>query len=74
MKYCEGLDCEICNEKEPCIYRRANELQQCIDDIEEQVEDIISEKCSKPCERCTGRLLCDKYYILRLIKKTKDGE
>lgn len=34
MKYCEGLDCEICNEKEPCIYRRANKLQQCLDEIE----------------------------------------
>lgn len=27
-KYCEGLDCAICDEKEPCIYKIANELQE----------------------------------------------
>lgn len=47
---------------------------QCLDEIEEQVEDIISEKCNKPCEECTGRPLCDKYYILQIIKQAKEGE
>ena len=27
-KYCEGLDCAICDEKEPCIYKIANELEE----------------------------------------------
>ena len=27
-KYCDGLDCSWCNEKEPCIYKIANELEK----------------------------------------------
>lgn len=27
-KYCDGLDCEICGEKEPCIYKIANKLEE----------------------------------------------
>ena len=27
-KYCEGLDCSVCDETEPCIYRIANKLQE----------------------------------------------
>lgn len=55
-------------------YNRAMSYKQCLDDIEEQIEDIVSEKCNKPCEECTGKPLCDKYYILQLIKQVKEGE
>ena len=27
-RYCEGIDCAWCNEKEPCIYKIANELEE----------------------------------------------
>ena len=26
-RYCEGIDCSWCDEKEPCIYKIANELE-----------------------------------------------
>lgn len=34
-KYCEGLDCSICGEKEPCIYKVANKLGQALTEIKE---------------------------------------
>lgn len=55
-------------------YNRAMSYKQCLDDIEEQIEDIVSEKCNKPCEECTGKPLCDKYYILQIIKQAKEGK
>lgn len=76
MKYCEGLDCEICNEKEPCIYRRANKLQQCLDEIFENIEYI---------EATAERIDDDNYIvlackiaetsrnILQLIKQAKEN-
>ena len=27
-RYCEGIDCAWCGEKEPCIYKIANELEE----------------------------------------------
>ena len=27
-RYCEGIDCAWCNEKEPCIYKIANKLEE----------------------------------------------
>lgn len=79
MKYCEGLDCEFCNEKEPCIYRRANKLQQCLDEIENKIKGL--------CKRCAldfkvedvnsipNKDYCDDaicYSILQLIKQAKE--
>lgn len=26
-KYCDGIDCAFCSEKEPCIYKIANRLE-----------------------------------------------
>ena len=37
-KYCDGLDCAICGESEPCIYREANELQKQIDTLEKELQ------------------------------------
>ena len=37
-KYCEGLDCAICDEKEPCIYKIANELQEQLQAKEQECE------------------------------------
>ena len=37
-KYCDGLDCAMCGESEPCIYREANELQKQIDTLEQELQ------------------------------------
>lgn len=37
-KYCDGLDCVMCGEREPCIYREANELQKQIDTLEQELQ------------------------------------
>ena len=37
-KYCDGLDCAMCGESEPCIYREANELQKQIDTLEKELQ------------------------------------
>ena len=39
-KYCEGLDCIICDEKEPCIYRIANKLQETLQLKEQECEQL----------------------------------
>ena len=36
-KYCDGLDCVMCGESEPCIYREANELQKQVDTLEQEL-------------------------------------
>jgi hypothetical protein len=42
-KYCEGLDCAICDEKEPCIYKIANELQEQLKAKEQECEELNEE-------------------------------
>ena len=37
-KYCDGLDCAMCGEGEPCIYREANELQKQIETLEQELQ------------------------------------
>ena len=37
-KYCDGLDCAMCGESEPCIYREANELQKQIETLEQELQ------------------------------------
>lgn len=39
-KYCEGLDCAICDEKEPCIYKIANDLQEQLKRKEQEYEEL----------------------------------
>ncbi len=43
-KYCEGLDCAICDEKEPCIYKIANELEQKLANKEQECERLKNER------------------------------
>ena len=38
-KYCDGLDCAMCGESEPCIYREANELQKQVDTLEQELQE-----------------------------------
>ena len=37
-KYCDGLDCIMCGESEPCIYREANELQKQVEILEQELK------------------------------------
>ena len=37
-KYCDGLDCAMCGESEPCLYREANELQKQVDTLEQELQ------------------------------------
>ena len=39
-KYCDGLDCDMCGESEPCIYREANELQKQLKRKEQECEKL----------------------------------
>lgn len=39
-KYCEGLDCMICDEKEPCIYKIANKLAEKLQAKEQECEKL----------------------------------
>lgn len=43
-KYCEGLDCTWCDEKEPCIYKTANGLQAELTAKEQECEKLKEEK------------------------------
>lgn len=37
-KYCEGIACQYCSEKEPCIYKIANRQAKIIKEIKEIAE------------------------------------
>ena len=37
-KYCDGLDCAMCGESEPCIYREANKLQKQVDTLGQELQ------------------------------------
>ena len=37
-KYCDGLDCAMCGESEPCIYREANELQKQVETLKQELQ------------------------------------
>lgn len=42
-KYCDGLDCALCNEKEPCIYKIANELEEKLQAKEKECKELKEE-------------------------------
>ena len=42
-RYCEGIDCAWCNEKEPCIYKIANELEEKLLHKEQECEELKKE-------------------------------
>lgn len=62
-KYCEGLDCAICDEKEPCIYKIANDLQEQLSAKEQECEELKSTLkviADRPClniNDCNGNCL-----------------
>lgn len=46
-RYCEGLDCAICDEKEPCIYKIANELEEKLQAKEQECKGLEEEKLDR---------------------------
>ena len=42
-RYCEGIDCAWCNEKEPCIYKITNELEEKLLRKEQECEELKEE-------------------------------
>ena len=42
-RYCEGIDCAWCNEKEPCIYKITNELEEKLLRKEQEYEELKAE-------------------------------
>ena len=39
-KYCDGIDCAFCSEKEPCIYKIANRLESELKREEQKCEEL----------------------------------
>lgn len=39
-RYCEGIDCAWCDEKEPCIYKIANDLEEKLLRKEQECEKL----------------------------------
>lgn len=66
-KYCDGLDCAMCGESEPCIYREANELQKQIDALKQKLQKykqvITNLDCALVC--MSDRTAIYKLYIIR---------
>ena len=42
-KYCDGIDCAFCSEKEPCIYKIANRLESELKRKEQECEELKEE-------------------------------
>ena len=67
-KYCDGLDCAMCGESEPCIYREANELQKQVDTLEQECEELKSDltDLSKIIDCKNGTILTFKEQLDKL--------
>lgn len=63
-KYCEGLDCMICDEKEPCIYKIANKLVENLEAKEQECKEI---------NLANERLVAEKYALNEEILKYKQA-
>lgn len=65
-KYCDGIDCAFCSEKEPCIYKIANRLESELYQLKAENERLkkefedIAEARIEMCNQCGRR---DDYNI-----------
>ena len=66
-KYCDGLDCAMCGESEPCIYREANELQKQVDTLEQELQKYKQVITNLDCALVgiSDRTAIYKLYIVR---------
>ena len=66
-KYCDGLDCAMCGESEPCIYREANELQKQVDTLEQELQKYkqVITNIDYALVGMSDRTAIHKLYIIR---------
>ena len=66
-KYCDGLDCAICGESEPCIYKEANELQKQVYTLEQEIQKYKQVITNIDCALVgmSDRTAIYKLYIVR---------
>ena len=66
-KYCDGLDCAMCGESEPCIYREANELQKQVNTLEQELQKYkqVITNIDYALVGMSGRTAIHKLYIVR---------
>ena len=66
-KYCDGLDCAMCGESEPCIYREANELQKQIETLEQELQKYkqVITNIDYALVGMSDRTAIHKLYIIR---------
>lgn len=76
-KYCDGIDCQWCSEKEPCIYKIANRQAEII----EEIKDITSKNLqTNLCSSCDGVGLyegcedtsCSYYQMNKILHKCEE--
>ena len=48
-KYCDGIDCGWCAEKEPCIYKIANRLEEQLQSKEQECEELKKARENRRC-------------------------
>ena len=59
-RYCEGIDCAWSNEKEPCIYKIANELEEKLLRKEQECDGLKKELHKKLKEKDILHLIVDR--------------
>ena len=68
-RYCEGIDCAWCNEKEPCIYKIANELEEKLLRKEQECEELKKQhQGDKGLITSTGKM---NYQLIQEYDKLK---
>ena len=73
-KYCEGLDCAWCAEKEPCIYRIANNLEEQLKAKEQECEELKEARKNSRCawKSLEGTLCPEAQQQLDQLKAEKE--
>lgn len=72
-RYCEGIDCAWCDEKEPCIYKITNELEEKLLRKEQECEELkktIMYKCPQCGEEYLSPIGASLYEENNKLKQT----
>ena len=65
-KYCEGIDCQYCSEKEPCIYKIANRQAKIIEYIKDVTKEVYDDETT---DYLTSGIC---FEILQKIREVED--